>query len=371
VAAQPWTAVRLHPSSAQYSYVYALGAGIQGGTARLASNSHPILWHGTNTSWTSLAAGGTIVGIWEGVQVGGMNGQAALWYGTPESVVSLSPGGLSISGAAAVRGDMQVGSAAFPPGYDLQAALWRGTGASFVDLHPAWAWQSVALATDGELQGGYAVGQLKHAVLWSGTAQSCVDLSPSGRESEVRGMAPGIQVGWTFFQGGYHASVWRGTAASWEDFNPPGGDTRFLATTGRIHVGDGGLGSPGAAHAVLNYGTPNVWLDLHQFLPAGYTSFSAANAVFQDGDTIYVGGYATSDATAQAEAFLWIGTIPCYANCDGSTSAPILNVSDFTCFLNRYAAGDPAANCDHSTRAPTLNVSDFICYLNRFAAGCS
>jgi hypothetical protein len=33
--------------------------------------------------------------------------------------------------------------------------------------------------------------------------------------------------------------------------------------------------------------------------------------------------------------------IPCYANCDGSTLAPILNVGDFTCFLQKYAAGCP------------------------------
>jgi hypothetical protein len=33
--------------------------------------------------------------------------------------------------------------------------------------------------------------------------------------------------------------------------------------------------------------------------------------------------------------------IPCYANCDGSTTAPVLNVGDFTCFLQKYAAGCP------------------------------
>jgi hypothetical protein len=29
----------------------------------------------------------------------------------------------------------------------------------------------------------------------------------------------------------------------------------------------------------------------------------------------------------------------CYANCDGSTTDPVLNVLDFACFLNRFAAG--------------------------------
>ena len=61
----------------------------------------------------------------------------------------------------------------------------------------------------------------------------------------------------------------------------------------------------------------------------------------------------------------------CYANCDGSTTAPILNVNDFTCFLNRYAAADSYANCDGSTTAPVLNVNDFTCFLNRYAAGCT
>jgi hypothetical protein len=61
----------------------------------------------------------------------------------------------------------------------------------------------------------------------------------------------------------------------------------------------------------------------------------------------------------------------CYANCDLSTTAPVLNVLDFTCFLNKFASGDPYANCDSSTTPPVLNVQDFACYLNMFAAGCS
>ena len=33
------------------------------------------------------------------------------------------------------------------------------------------------------------------------------------------------------------------------------------------------------------------------------------------------------------------GFAACYANCDGSTTPPILNANDFQCFLNAYAAG--------------------------------
>ena len=60
----------------------------------------------------------------------------------------------------------------------------------------------------------------------------------------------------------------------------------------------------------------------------------------------------------------------CYANCDNSTTAPVLNVADFTCFLNRFAAGESYANCDESTTAPVLNVADFTCFLQSFAGGC-
>jgi hypothetical protein len=62
--------------------------------------------------------------------------------------------------------------------------------------------------------------------------------------------------------------------------------------------------------------------------------------------------------------------VPCYANCDSSTVAPVLNIGDFTCFLQRFAAADPYANCDESTVQPVLNVGDFTCFLQRFAAGC-
>ncbi len=60
----------------------------------------------------------------------------------------------------------------------------------------------------------------------------------------------------------------------------------------------------------------------------------------------------------------------CYPNCDLSDTQPVLNVLDFACFLNAFAAGDPYANCDGSTTAPVLNVLDFACFLNQFAAGC-
>ncbi len=62
---------------------------------------------------------------------------------------------------------------------------------------------------------------------------------------------------------------------------------------------------------------------------------------------------------------------PCYANCDGSTAAPMLTANDFQCYLNKFSVGDPYANCDGSTATPTLTANDFQCFLNAFSAGCS
>lgn len=77
-------------------------------------------------------------------------------------------------------------------------------------------------------------------------------------------------------------------------------------------------------------------------------------------------------ATSREEG--WVAALPegfgCYANCDGSTSSPVLTVADFTCFQTRFASGDPDANCDASTATPILNINDYLCFISRFAAGC-
>ena len=96
-------------------------------------------------------------------------------------------------------------------------------------------------------------------------------------------------------------------------------------------------------------------------------------AMTPDG-TIFLGGARPTQLTLFDFALTKVpgtgGPPACYANCDTSTAAPVLNVADFTCFLQRFAAGESYANCDQSTAAPVLNVADFTCFLQRFAAGC-
>jgi hypothetical protein len=102
--------------------------------------------------------------------------------------------------------------------------------------------------------------------------------------------------------------------------------------------------------------------------------------------TVYSRAFAAQTGAPVTERAL-VGTIivdpscpvPCYANCDGSVAAPVLNVEDFACFINEFSAAQMLphdqqvlhyANCDGSVAAPVLNVEDFSCFVNRFAQGC-
>jgi uncharacterized membrane protein len=111
-------------------------------------------------------------------------------------------------------------------------------------------------------------------------------------------------------------------------------------------------------------------------IPPGYSPEGPRSVSF-DGLTIAGWG---DNPQFMSEAFvLRLPSSACDANCDGSTAAPVLNVDDFTCFINEFAAAQslpPAqqisqyANCDESTTPPVLNVDDFTCFINKFAAGC-
>jgi len=111
---------------------------------------------------------------------------------------------------------------------------------------------------------------------------------------------------------------------------------------------------------------------------ADAVSGSAGNKLVSVTDTGAASAFATLAVAPANTAYRGVAlspegavTPPCYANCDGSSIAPILNVSDFICFQTKYAAGDSYANCDNSTVPPILNVSDFICFQSKYAAGCS
>ncbi len=96
---------------------------------------------------------------------------------------------------------------------------------------------------------------------------------------------------------------------------------------------------------------------------------------FNEGNTtaLYVGGlFSTAGSNSSQSIARWGCGDPlfCYANCDLSTTPPILSINDFQCFIHAFATASPYANCDRSSSAPVLNVNDFQCFLNAFAVGC-
>jgi hypothetical protein len=364
-----WFATRLHPLGAYDTSLGGLSATRQFGLWQETAFSvqKPVIWSGA-ASFIDLAPGptdwGALTGGSDALQFGDFRGRAAIWHGTPSSRVDLDPAGQFGSFVLGAAGSEQVGVRGSPQ----RATLWRGTAASMVDLHPAGALESGAHGTDGTRQGGYVHFNTEHAALWSGTAASVVDLNPPGAGSSgIYGMVPGQQVGFATVgaQGLLHAIIWSGTAASFVDLNPPGNTSQLFATCGSAQVGilNGG-------QAAIWFGTATSVVNLHSFLPASYY-LSFATCVHEKNGTFYVGGWARQSSGTPQEAFLWVGTPACYANCDGSTAAPALNVADFACFLQRFSEGDLYANCDRSTTPPSLNVADFACFLQSYARACN
>jgi probable HAF family extracellular repeat protein len=143
-----------------------------------------------------------------------------------------------------------------------------------------------------------------------------------------------------------------------------------------------GVAPDGSIIFGFSAGEPAVWsnggvqgteefLESHDIFIGGWTELEI-RGIAADGRTIAGTGANPPIFTEEGEPEGWIVTLPvgCYANCDGNATPPMLNVNDFVCFMQKFAAGDPYANCDESVAPPMLSVNDFICFLGKFAAGC-
>jgi hypothetical protein len=115
-------------------------------------------------------------------------------------------------------------------------------------------------------------------------------------------------------------------------------------------------------------------VDRRLVLPVSQIGLNAAVTLPTDPATLPLGFYmlfAMVDDIPSVALIVQIGEgAPCPANCDGSTTVPLLTANDFQCFLNRFAAQSPLANCDQSTGMPLLTANDFQCFVNAYASGC-
>jgi probable HAF family extracellular repeat protein len=153
-----------------------------------------------------------------------------------------------------------------------------------------------------------------------------------------------------------------------------------------LAISDGGASIVGVSDLHSSEEVAFLWtrttgmVDLNQYLPTlgldltGWL-LTSASGLSADGGVIVGDGYFDNETRAW---MVHLGA-PCYANCDQSTTTPILNVEDFTCFINAFAAAQSLpheqqfahyANCDDSTIAPIINIDDFTCFINAFAEGC-
>jgi hypothetical protein len=305
-------------------------------------------------------------------QVGttGVNGvlHAGLWSGTSDSWVDLNPLGATHSEAYGVCDGQQVGFAEFGTASGSHASLWSGTAGSWVDLSPDSVGDSVAYASNGAQQVGAAsTGTIPFsAALWSGSADSWVSLGDGIHESAAFAISGAHQAGYVNL-GEQHACFWSGTAASLVDLNPVGATQSVVyGASGELQVGWSASGELGSTrHAGVWSGTAASWVDLHAFLPPGSFRYSSAQAVWTDGTTIRVSGFA-ADAT-HVVAVLW--TRPCAGSvcpadldCSGTVTT-----ADILAFLSDWFAGDLAADFNH---ADGITVADIFDFLNAWFAGC-
>jgi probable HAF family extracellular repeat protein len=145
-------------------------------------------------------------------------------------------------------------------------------------------------------------------------------------------------------------------------------------------------GVSGDGQIIVGWATQNndycgfIWQDHFNMMPlwsvasasgvnlGSWYSFGRVFGISQSGTVITGMGHVTNDQNAHM--FVLTLLRRCYANCDGSTVAPVVTANDFQCFLNAFAAGQSYANCDGSTVTPLLTANDFQCFLNAFSASC-
>ncbi len=272
-------------------------------------------------------------------------------------------------------------------------ARWTGSAWAPLGAGPNNHVDALAVYDDGDGPALYvggkftAIGGLaaSHIARWDGAAWSALPIfGPDGDVETLcvhdDGSGPALYIGGSFTSIGYFAPTrigrfqhgaispfiadFNGAVRALASFDPdgPGKTPPILAVGGDFTARN----EKPAYHGALWDGAAWTHLTIDNSVLA-LAQFRAPNAPTA---AMYFGGsFGTMDGMPTTFIADYTRCV-CYANCDASTSAPILNVNDFICFLNLFAAASPAANCDGSTTPPVLNVADFNCFLNAFAAGC-
>lgn len=228
---------------------------------------------------------------------------ASLWRGSAGSFVNLHPQGYLSSAAYAMEGQRVVGYATYSVYDPPRAAVWTSPSpAGLVNVHPAGWRGSIIHDTDGVRHVGVLTGsQSIHAGIWEGTTPYVIDLNPSwANDSFAAAMHDGLQVGFARLGGLEHAVRWSGSSLSAVDLHPPfAQSSSALGVFKRVVVGYYALAHQNDRYAAVLEG-PNGFVDLHQYLPAGYVN-SSANGIADNG---YILGEATL-ANGSVHGVIW------------------------------------------------------------------
>jgi hypothetical protein len=281
-------------------------------------------------------------------------------------------------------GDEWLGASTFTRRDDTW--VWNGTSWTRVaTLGPAPRYRH-AMAYDAQrgvivLFGGSTSTNEWAADTWEWSSGSWTQRVVSGPPGRMRhAMAYDSTRGRVVLFGGetsttaYARDTWEWNGSVWElrDSNGPEGSyaaSMSIGAGGRP-VLFGGQSATGSTNATSEW-TGAGWSQLTTGGPSGRSSGAMAYDSANRRVITYGGVSANSLSDMWAFACGSPGNpTPCYANCDGSSTPPVLNVGDFTCFLQQFAGGQLYANCDQSMTPPILNVGDFTCFLQRFATGC-
>jgi trimeric autotransporter adhesin len=198
------------------------------------------------------------------------------------------------------------------------------------------------------------------------------------------GTGPALYAGGMFAQAGGSpaARIARWDGQSWAPLGA-GMNNTVLS----LHVLDEGAGPAlyAGGHFTLAGGTPASGIarwDGQTWSPLandGIARHVRALAILDDGNGPALLASGTFDRSAghgPAHIARWGCTPPCYADCDENGT---LSIDDFVCFINEFATASSLppsqqvtsyANCDGSTTEPILTIDDFVCFINAFAQGC-
>jgi hypothetical protein len=213
-----------------------------------------------------------------------------------------------------------------------------------------WA-EVLGLADDSTV---FAFGRSANTLYAGGIHLSYATVSGQTRQYELASITPSF------------ATVDQSVYSIQPQFSVSDGIRSFAAYNGSLYAAGNFDHTPAANTGGLLRLESGVWTPVGN--GAASSNFGNAAALYQN--ELVIAGDMAAGALSGHGLARWFCPAACYANCDQSTQAPVLNVADFTCFLQKFAATDPYANCDGSTQPPVLNVADFTCFLQSFAAGC-